>query len=69
MLALKDGTLKGILWHQREGDSGKKELAESYTARLRACYELLELTSGVYLSSRATIATQCQPAGASVRRS
>lgn len=33
-LAMKDGTLKGILWHQGEGDSGKKETAQSYNARL-----------------------------------
>lgn len=32
--ALKDGTIRGILWHQGEGDSGKKETAESYAARL-----------------------------------
>ncbi|OYW76014.1 MAG: hypothetical protein B7Z37_10750 [Verrucomicrobia bacterium 12-59-8] len=33
-LAMKDGTLKGILWHQGEGDSGKEETARSYGARL-----------------------------------
>ncbi len=32
--AMKDGTLKGILWHQGEGDSGKEETARSYNARL-----------------------------------
>lgn len=32
--ALKDGTLKGILWHQGEGDSGTEEKARSYAARL-----------------------------------
>lgn len=33
-LAMKDGTLKGILWHQGEGDSGKEETAKNYNARL-----------------------------------
>lgn len=33
-LAMKDGTLKGILWHQGEGDSGKEDTAKSYGARL-----------------------------------
>ncbi len=33
-LALKDGTLKGILWHQGEGDSGDEALAKSYGERL-----------------------------------
>jgi hypothetical protein len=33
-LAMKDGTLKGILWHQGEGDSGAEETARSYAARL-----------------------------------
>lgn len=33
-LALKDGTLKGILWHQGEGDSGNENLASSYGERL-----------------------------------
>lgn len=32
--ALADGTLRGILWHQGEGDSGKQETAESYAKRL-----------------------------------
>lgn len=32
--ALKDGTLKGILWHQGEGDSANLEDAETYAARL-----------------------------------
>jgi hypothetical protein len=32
--ALKDGTLRGILWHQGESDSGRQETAESYAARL-----------------------------------
>lgn len=32
--AQQDGTLKGMLWHQGESDSGKKENAESYGERL-----------------------------------
>jgi hypothetical protein len=31
---MKDGTLKGILWHQGEGDSGAEDTARSYAARL-----------------------------------
>ncbi|MEN9574150.1 MAG: hypothetical protein RL514_2005 [Verrucomicrobiota bacterium] len=33
-LALKDGTLKGILWHQGEADSGNEALAKPYGERL-----------------------------------
>ncbi|MBL8830679.1 MAG: sialate O-acetylesterase [Planctomycetaceae bacterium] len=33
-LAMQDGTLRGVLWHQGEADSGKLETAESYTERL-----------------------------------
>lgn len=32
--AMKNGTLKGILWHQGESDSGKEETAQSYRDRL-----------------------------------
>lgn len=32
--ALKDGTLKGILWHQGEADSARLEDAETYAPRL-----------------------------------
>ena len=32
--ALKDGVLKGILWHQGEGDSGTERLATTYGERL-----------------------------------
>lgn len=32
--AMKDGTLKGILWHQGEGDSGSESTTKSYAARL-----------------------------------
>lgn len=34
--ALKNGTLKGILWHQGEADSGKEELARTYVERFSA---------------------------------
>ena len=33
-LAMKDGTLKGILWHQGEGDSAAEATARSYGQRL-----------------------------------
>ena len=33
-LAMKDGRLKGILWHQGESDSGSETTAHSYGARL-----------------------------------
>jgi len=33
-LAMKDGTLKGILWHQGEGDSGNEGKSKSYADRL-----------------------------------
>ncbi|MFN7139337.1 MAG: sialate O-acetylesterase, partial [Limisphaerales bacterium] len=33
-LAMRDGTLKGILWHQGENDSLKLETAETYEDRL-----------------------------------
>lgn len=32
-LAMKDGTLKGILWHQGEGDSGNEAKSKSYADR------------------------------------
>ncbi len=32
--AMKDGTLKGILWHQGESDSGSEQTARSYGERL-----------------------------------
>jgi hypothetical protein len=34
--ALKSGRLRGILWHQGEGDSAKEELAKSYRERFAA---------------------------------
>lgn len=33
-LAMKDGTLKGILWHQGESESGSEEKSRSYGERL-----------------------------------
>jgi len=33
-LAMKDGTLQGILWHQGEADSGDEATARNYAARL-----------------------------------
>jgi hypothetical protein len=33
-LAMKNGVLKGILWHQGEADSGSEENARSYAKRL-----------------------------------
>lgn len=33
-LAMKDGTLKGILWHQGENDAGAEDTARSYGERL-----------------------------------
>jgi hypothetical protein len=32
--AMKDGTLKGILWHQGENDAGREETAKTYAERL-----------------------------------
>ncbi|WP_437192635.1 sialate O-acetylesterase [Planctomicrobium sp. SH527] len=33
-IAMKSGTLKGILWHQGESDAGSKMLADSYGKRM-----------------------------------
>jgi hypothetical protein len=33
-IGMRDGTLKGILWHQGEGDSKSEETAGTYSARL-----------------------------------
>jgi len=46
-LAMKDGTLKGILWHQGEGDSGKEETARSYGERLAKMVTDLRTDLGV----------------------
>ncbi len=44
---MKDGTLKGILWHQGEGDSGKEETARNYGARLSQMIADLRADLGV----------------------
>ena len=33
-VAMKDGTLQGVLWHQGESDSGSLETADTYARRL-----------------------------------
>ena len=38
-LAMQDGTLKGILWHQGENDSGTEATAKSYGKRLAKMIE------------------------------
>ncbi len=45
-LALKDGTLKGILWHQGEADSGNEALAKSYGERLAKMVNALRADLG-----------------------
>ncbi|PHS18475.1 MAG: sialate O-acetylesterase [Blastopirellula sp.] len=35
-LAAKSGTIRGVLWHQGEGDTGNAELANTYAPRLDA---------------------------------
>lgn len=40
-LALKDGTLKGILWHQGENDSGAEDTAKTYGTRLARMIDAL----------------------------
>ena len=34
-IAMQDGELKGIIWHQGESDSGKKETASTYAERMK----------------------------------
>jgi predicted neuraminidase len=46
-LAMKDGTLKGILWHQGEGDSAKEETSRNYGARLSQMIADLRADLGV----------------------
>lgn len=46
-LAMKDGRLKGILWHQGESDSGSEETARSYAARLAQMVADLRADLGV----------------------
>lgn len=45
-LALKDGELKGILWHQGESDSGNERLALSYAERLAGMVKALRVELG-----------------------
>ncbi len=40
-IALRDGTLKGILWHQGESDSGSTNSAYTYGARLAGMIQAL----------------------------
>lgn len=44
--AMKDGELKGILWHQGEGDSGTVELATMYAPRLSQMVKDLRIDLG-----------------------
>lgn len=46
-VAMKDGTLKGILWHQGESDSGSESNAKSYAARLSQMVKDLRADLGV----------------------
>ena len=46
-LAMKDGVLKGILWHQGEGDAGSEEKAKSYGERLAGMVKDLRTDLGV----------------------
>lgn len=46
-LAMKDGTLKGILWHQGEGDSGEQATAANYGERLAQMVKDLRADLGV----------------------
>ncbi|SEO17619.1 protein of unknown function [bacterium A37T11] len=49
-LALKDGTLKGILWHQGEGDSGKDRYLQ-YEARFDSLYNNLKKDLGLNIDT------------------
>ena len=46
-VAMQQGTLKGILWHQGEGDSGKEATAVSYGERLAGMIKDLRAELGV----------------------
>ncbi len=46
-LAMKDGTLKGILWHQGESDTGSETNAHSYGTRLAKMIHDLRADLGV----------------------
>jgi hypothetical protein len=45
--AMKEGTLKGILWHQGENDSGAEATATNYVARLSQMVKDLRADLGV----------------------
>ncbi len=45
-LAMKDGTFKGILWHQGEGDSGNEAKSRSYADRLAGMIQDLRADLG-----------------------
>ncbi len=45
-LAMKDGTLKGILWHQGENDALTRQTADSYGARLAEMIDALRKDLG-----------------------
>jgi len=44
--AMRTGKLRGILWHQGEAESGKKELAETYRERFAAMIQQLRADLG-----------------------
>ena len=46
-LAMQSGSLKGILWHQGEADSGKEDTARSYAVRLTQMIADLRADLGV----------------------
>jgi len=45
-VAMQNGTLKGVLWHQGEGDSGSEETAGTYATRLSKVVEDLRKQLG-----------------------
>lgn len=45
--AMRDGTLKGILWHQGENDAGREETAKTYAERLSQMIADLRAELGV----------------------
>ncbi|MFV0445511.1 MAG: sialate O-acetylesterase [Planctomycetaceae bacterium] len=46
MAAVRDGTLKGVLWHQGEGDSARQTTAENYAQRLGKMVQALRKQFG-----------------------
>ena len=45
--AMKDGTLKGILWHQGESDSGNEESVSGYSQKFLAMVDSLKKDLGI----------------------